>query len=161
MLKSLRMNDAFKIYIEQLRDGHSEKIEERFAPDFLDVKEEDLSFSDNVDLKGEAYLAENDLVLHFDIHTYATLPCTICNSEVKVPIELKNFYHTVPAEELKTGIYNFQEMLRENILLTTPLFAECNEGQCPERKELKRFFRDNDSSDKNSEDEGYHPFANL
>ncbi len=154
------MDEAFKIYIDQLRDGHAEKISENLSPEFLDVHEEDLSFVDPVDVKGEAYLAENDLVLHLDIHTMATIPCAICNAQVKVPIAMKDFYHTLPAVEIKSAIYNFQEMLRENILLATPLFAECNDGQCPERAELKKFFRD-EGSDKKSEDEGYHPFADL
>lgn len=154
------MNEAFKIYVEQLRDGHAEQIEEKLSPEFLDVHEVDLSFIDPVNIKGEAYIAENDLVLHLEVHTLAKIPCAICNEDVKVPISLENFYHTVPMEEIKTGIYNFQEMLRENVLLATPLFAECNQGQCPARKELKRFFRESDSSDKDS-DEGYHPFAHL
>jgi uncharacterized metal-binding protein YceD (DUF177 family) len=155
------MKEAFKIYIDQLKDGHSEKIEEKFDPEFLDVKEEDLCFIDPVDVNGEAYLAEHELVLHLDIHTQATIPCAICNQEVKVPVDLKDFYHMVPTAEIKSAIYNFQEMLRENILLNTPLFAECSNGQCPERDELKRFFREVDSPDKNSKDEGYQPFADL
>jgi uncharacterized metal-binding protein YceD (DUF177 family) len=157
----LRMNEAFKIYVEQLRDGHAEAIVEKLGPEFLDIHEKELSFVDPVVVEGEAYLAENDLVLHFDIQTFATLPCVICNEAVKTPIKLENFYHTVPAEEIKSGIYNFQEMLRENILLTAPFFAECNNGQCPHRGELNKFFRDSDSPDGNSEDEGYRPFAHL
>lgn len=155
------MNEAFKIYIDQLRDGHSEIITEKVESNFLDLNEKDLSFVDPVEIKGQAYLAENDLVLHLDIHTLATIPCAICNEEVKVPIKLENFYHTVPAAETKSGIYNFQEILRENILLATPLFAECHSGQCPQREQLKRFFRDSDSPDSNSEEEGYRPFADL
>lgn len=155
------MNEAFKIYIDQLKDGHTEEITEKVTPEFMDIQEEDLNFVDPIEVKGEAYLAENDLVLHLDIETFATIPCAICNEEVKVPVKLNNFYHTVPSEEIKSGIYNFQEMLRENILLTTPLFAECNEGQCPQRDELKKFFYDSDSPGHNSGDEGYHPFADL
>ncbi len=155
------MNEAFKIYIDQLRDGHSEKILEKLDPKFLDLHEEDLSFVDSVYIKGEAYLAEKDLVLHLDIETFASIPCSICNEEVKVAINLKNFYHSTPAAEITSGIFNFKETLRENILLMTPLFAECNNGQCPERKELKKFFRDGESPDTNSEDKGYHPFAHL
>lgn len=154
------MNEAFKIYIEQLRDGHTEKIDEKIDADFLDVKEDDLSYVDPVNVQGEAYLAESDLILHFDIETLATIPCAICNEDVKVPVNLKNFYHTVPTAEVKSGVYNFKELLRENILLTTPLFAECHNGSCPERDELKKFFR-KDSTDNNTKDDGYHPFANL
>ena len=155
------MDDAFKIYIDQLRDGHTEKIDEKFDPKFLDVQEEDLRFDDPVEVNGEAYLADSDLVLHLDIQTWATIPCVICNEEVRVSIKIDDLYQTIPTAEIKSGIYNFQEMLRENILLMTPLFAECNNGQCPQRSELKKFFRDSDSSGKNSEDEGYHPFAHL
>lgn len=154
------MNEAFKIYIDQLKDGHSEQIAETFSSKFLDVQEDDLSFVDPVNVKGEAYLADNDLVLHLDINTLATIPCAICNSEVKVPVQLNGFYHTVPEDELKSGIYNFKEMLRENILLSTPLFAECNNGKCPERTELKKFFRDTDSPNNSGED-GYRPFSHL
>lgn len=154
------MNEAFKIYVDQLRDGHSEKIAEKVDSSFLEIHEEDLSFVDLVDIKGEAYLAENNLILHFDISTLAKIPCAICNAEVKVPINLKNVYHSIPASEIKTGIYNSQELLREDILLATPLFAECNEGQCPEREALRKFFRDNESTH-DSDDEGYHPFAHL
>ena len=155
------MNEAFKIYVDQLKDGHSEQISEELDPKFIEVKEEDLAFIDPVHVNGEAYLAEDELVLHLDVDTLATIPCAICNTLVKVPVELKNFYHTVEEAELKSGIYNFKEMLRENVLLSVPLFAECNEGKCPEREVLKKFFRDEDSPDSKSGDDGYHPFAHL
>ena len=117
------MNEAFKIYVEQLKDGHSEQISEELSPQFIEVKEEDLAFLDPVRVDGEAYLAENELVLHLEVNTFVTIPCAICNSLVKVPIELNNFYHTVEEAELKSGIYNFKEMLRENILLAVPFIC--------------------------------------
>lgn len=156
------MEDAFKIYVEQLREGHLEKIEETFPPTFIEVNEEDLSFVDPVTVTGEAYLAENELVLHFDISTMATIPCLICSSPVKEPIEIEGFYHSIPLGEIKGAVYNFKELLRESILLETPARAECNKGKCPQRQTLKKYLKE-ESPKKADNDiqDGYKPFADL
>ncbi len=155
------MDDAFKIFVDQLKDGETESLSEELPPVFLDVNEKDLTFRDPVRLEGEAYLAQDSLILHFSIHTEVQLPCSICNEVVKVPIRIENSYHAIPLEEIKSGIYNMTELLRENILLEIPLFAECNEGSCPKRKDLKKFFKTPKANDSEDADEGYKPFADL
>ena len=152
------MDDIFKIYIEQLRNGHEEKIDEKLDPGFLDVCEPDLVFSEPVELKGVAYLAEQELVFHWDIRTEAVIPCSICNEPVRVPIHIHDFYYSEPVREIKTGVYSFKDLLRETILLEVPSFVEC-EGMCPKRKEVKRYLKE--SSDELSDEGGYHPFADL
>lgn len=156
------MDDSFKIYVKQLRDGQVEKIEENFSTDFLDVHEKDLVFSDPVKVSGEAYLADNELVLHLDIQACGIIPCAICNEGVKVKIAVPDFYHAVPLNEVTTGIYNFSDILRETILLETPLFAECG-GCCPRRKDVQKYMKKNSSEGSGNahEEEGYHPFADL
>lgn len=151
------MDDTFKIYIEQLRGGEIEEISEDLSPDFLDIHEKDLVFVDPVIVEGQAYLTENDLVLHLDINTFCLVPCAICNSQVKVEIKIKGFYHAVPLEEIKSGIYNFREILRETILLEVPLSAECEQGNCPHRKEIEKYLK----KTRDEEDEGYNPFIDL
>lgn len=153
------MNDAFKIYVEQLRDGHIEGIKEELPPSFLDLHESDLIFEDKVDIEGEAYLAEDNLMLHLKVITFAKIPCSICNEPVKIKIALGNYYHAEPLVNIKSGIFNFQEVLREGILLETPLFVECNEGKCPQREEMKKYLKH--PKDNESEEEGYQPFADL
>lgn len=156
------MDDAFKIYVEQLRDGHSEKIQETFPPDFLEVNDQDLSFVDPVVIKGEAYLAENMLVLHLDIKTKGTLPCVICSAPVKVPVEIDGFYHAIPIEEIKGAVYNVKEILRETIILETPQRAECHQGKCPQRQTLKKYLKEENPKEKGQDNqEGYKPFADL
>ena len=152
--------DGFKIRTESLKDGHIEKIQEKFAPDFIDVVEDRLSFIDPIFVQGEAYLADSDLVIHLDIETQATIACSICNEPVKVPIQLNGSYFNEPLEEIKTGVFSIAEMVREAILIETPTFSECNGGVCPARKELEHYFRKSDSS-KNDEPDGYRPFENL
>jgi uncharacterized metal-binding protein YceD (DUF177 family) len=152
------MEEEFKIYIDQLKDGHSEEIAEKLDPKMMDINEEDLKFTDIISVDGQAYLAGPDMILCLNAHTLATMPCVICNDQVKIPVSLNNLYHSTPVDEIKSGIYNFKEMLRENILLATPLFAECHDGECPEREKLKKFFS---TDSKESSDDGYHPFADL
>ncbi|MCE5319140.1 MAG: DUF177 domain-containing protein [Parachlamydia sp.] len=153
------MDDAFKIYVEQLRDGHVEKLEESFSSEFLDIHEKELSFKGPVAFQGEAYLANDDLVMRFSASCHCQLPCVICNKPVQQELKVENHYHNAPLAEVKSGIYHFREILREIILLEVPQFAEC-EGGCPERKEIAQYLKEPSSKDE-EEEEGYQPFADL
>lgn len=154
------MDDAFKIYVDQLREGQEKQIDESFNADFLDINEDDLSFKDPVQLKGVAYLADDELILNLNVHTDAKMRCAICNESVNVPISIENFYTAEPISEIKTGIYDLREMLRETILLEVPAFTECNQGKCPKRKEFAKYLKE-DSNLSKEQEEGYHPFADL
>lgn len=153
------MEDEFKIYVDRLKHGEVEQIEEQLDPGFLMQDDEELSFKHAVDIQGEAYVAEKELVLHLNsIETIATLPCTICSEPTETPLQLKGLYHVVPLAEIKSGIFNLKEYLRETIILEAPRFVECHEGKCPERKNFEQFLKKEKPEDK---DEGYHPFSEL
>jgi uncharacterized metal-binding protein YceD (DUF177 family) len=154
------MDDVFKIYVEQLRDGHEEKIHEKLNLDFLEIDEPGLAFNKPVELEGVTYLAEQELVLHWNIKTEALVPCSICNEPVKVPIHIHDFYYSEPLEEIKSGIYNFKNLLRETILIEAPHFAECNGGCCPQRKDYDKYLKES-SNQPSDQEEGYQPFADL
>lgn len=151
--------EAFKIFVEQLRNGHTEHVDIAPTPDFLDVSDRDLSYRDPVKIEGDAYLAGDALVLHFVLETQATIQCTICNEPIKVEISIPDFYHMEPLEEIKTGIFSFLEIVREAIILQTPPFAECNEGKCSHRKEIQKYLAN--AKQEKVKEEGYHPFADL
>jgi hypothetical protein len=55
-------------------------------------------------------LAEDTLILHLDIATKAIRLCSICNSPVKINVELKEFYHAEPLANIKSAIFNFKEI---------------------------------------------------
>lgn len=154
------MDDEFKIYVEQLRGGRERKINESLPSNFLDIQEEDLAFEKNVNLSGVAYVVENELILHWDVEGEALVACSICNEKVPVEFHIRDFYHSEPLSSIKSGIYNFKDLLRDTILLEIPPFAECNEGQCPKRKEIKKYLKSS-SEEELGQDEGYHPFADL
>lgn len=155
------MEDIFKIYVEQLRDGHIEKIAGEITSARLELNDAELRFKDPIELTGEAYLANDALVLNFDVSGKAEIACTICNQPVELDVEVANFYHVEPLDEIKSGVYNFREILREDILLNTPQFAECG-GNCPRREDVKRYLKPitEDPAQKEEQD-GYQPFADL
>lgn len=152
--------ECFKIYVEQLRDGHVEKIDESIPSDFLGVQEKDLEFRDKVKVQGEAYLADDVLILHLNMESDAIIPCSICNKPVAYHVVILGLYHMEPLENIKAGIFYFNEIVREAILLETPRFTECENGQCPARKEISRYLKE-PSASSNEEAEGFKPFADF
>src|SRR5579871_861362 len=126
--------ENLKIYIDRLKGGQTQKIDETLSPEFLDIGEEELFFDKPVQLKGETYLANEHLIIHLNIETTACLPCSVCNDPVHVPIVIKNIYLTEPISEIKGAMFDLANEVRESILLQTPLFSECHNGKCPERE---------------------------
>lgn len=155
------IDDRYRIFVEQLRDGSNEEIDESVPPDFLDVHEKDLSFTHPVAINGQVYLADDMLVLHLDVSTVATMTCSICNGPADVEIAIKGFYHAVPLIEIKGAVYDFREILRETILLEVPILAECNQGKCPQRKSLEKYLKKENATGNKDDDEGYKPFADI
>lgn len=134
------MDEFFKIHLEQLKEGRKINIDFDTGPEFLDVHEADLSFESVVTLKGEAYLADEALILRLDIATAALVSCAICNEACQVPIHLLGFYHAELIEAIRGGVFSFKDLVREEILLDLPLKAECG-GNCPAREELAHYFK--------------------
>lgn len=153
------MEDIFKIYIDQLRGGKTLHIDSGLPPEIMEIEESDLSFRDEVKVKGEAYLADDALVMHLDLQTTAVMPCAVCNESISLKIAVKGAYHIVPMAEIKGRIYDIRDFVRESILLETPSFTECG-GKCPKRAELKHYIKEEKGQD-GTEPEGYRPFADL
>ena len=131
--------DALKLYIDRLKNDDEESINETVSPEFLNSCEKDLSFHNQVVVSGQAYLANQHLILDLKIHTLASIPCAICNEQTKVLIEVDDFALTVELGEIKSAIYDFSDDIRHAILLKIPPFTECHKGKCPNRKELNKF----------------------
>jgi uncharacterized metal-binding protein YceD (DUF177 family) len=144
----------FKVYVDRLKNGQVEKIDLTASPDFMEMAEEELSFSDPIKISGEAYITDGQLMIHLQVHTQAHLPCAVCNEQFELPIDISNFYFTLPIDELKSPVFDFAAPLREDILLQVPQFAECSGGKCPSRPDLSKYLS------KHKTDE-QHPFAGL
>lgn len=149
-----------KIYVEQLRGGKTWPLHVDLSPDFLEVQEKELAFLDPVRLDGEAYLAQDELVIQVAVHTQAQVPCRICNEFFKIDIAIDKLVHLEPITDLKRGYFDISELLREAILLEVPQIAECHGGHCPSRKDVEKFLSEPNAEQADAV-EGYHPFSDL
>ena len=156
--------EQLKIYVDRLKEGHQELLNEVLSPSFFDIEDKDLHFSGDVHVEGEVYLANEHLVVHLNIDVNAVLPCAICNELTNHPISIKNLYLTKPLAEIKGAVYDLSNEVRESILLQTPRFTECNQGKCPERESIKKYLapKEQKALDTKAKGEVVHfPFADI
>lgn len=151
------MNDFFILYIDRLKNGESETFSSDVAADFLDCSEKELVFENPVSIKGEAYVANEHLVIHLDVATTVKMPCSICNQMIEYPLSIKNFYHTQEMEKCFSSTYDFRKALREQLLIELPQYVECK-GGCSSREEVKKYLKKDTSS---TEEPPYFPFSVL
>jgi len=145
---------TLKIYIDRLKGTDTEQIFEVVEPQFLNVEEEELAFTEKITVSGQAYLAKNHLILDLKIKALAQIPCSICNEKIEIPIAIDDFTHTEELCEIKSAIFDFSEEIRHAIILKVPHFVECHHGHCPHRKDINPYF-------KKSPEETYTPFSSL
>lgn len=151
------MSESFCILIDRLKGGQVQKIEEVFAPEFLGVDEPDLKFHAPVKIKGDAYLTDTDLILRLQAKTSAVMPCVVCNQLIETELKVENYYLAQPINEIRDGVFNYTEQLREALLIELPKYVECNSGKCPERTTLAPYLRSKEREEKTT----YFPFADM
>jgi hypothetical protein len=152
------MLEAFKIYLDRLKGGKSQEIQGSFSPEFLEVDEDELKFERPINVKGEAYLTEDHLVIHLKASSAAKMPCAIFNEMIETPLVVNNFYHTEVLTDIKDAIFDLSGPLREALLIELPRTIECKGGNCPSRKLIAPFIR---SEKRVDGDATYFPFADL
>ncbi|MCH9609828.1 MAG: hypothetical protein S4CHLAM45_09130 [Chlamydiales bacterium] len=135
-------DERFKIYVDRLKEGDVESIEETLDPIFIDVENEEgeLKFDAPVEILGEAFVSGENFILRLGVKTEATMSCAICNEELDVPLTIPPIMHMEKLCQVKAGIFQLAPVVREAILLEVPHRAECNSGNCPEREKLKKYF---------------------
>ena len=155
------MKDDFIIYIDRLKDGQVEKIDLELSPVFMEIHEKDLAFNDTVQIEGSFYTTPDHLIGNLQVNTNLMMPCSICDETFSIPICVDNYYITEPLENIPSGLYYPQDGIREAILLETPSFYECNNGQCPCRKELATILGQKNKTEEKAEQKCHLPFKDL
>lgn len=155
------MADLCVIPIEHVREGKSVSLDHVFDPATLELGDADLAFTSSITLRGNAYLAEDHLVIQVNISGAASLPCCVCNTPVTIPFNHKNLYITKPLTDLHAGRFDFKDDLREAILLELPSFAECHGGKCPERTQIECYLKHPSMSETKQKEDQYFPFHSL
>lgn len=134
------MEDNFKIYVDRLREGREEIVNFTATEGFIGVPEE---FGAPVKVSGVAYLAHEHLILRLNIVTECKAMCAICNELTPVAVLIKDFYQTVELAKIPHFVFNFEDLVRDAILLQTPHTVECSGGHCPQREQLEMYFSKN------------------
>jgi uncharacterized metal-binding protein YceD (DUF177 family) len=143
---------AFNIFIDRLKGGATEKIEETHDSAFLGPDETDLKFGEAVKVKGTAYLTDDHLVIQMRAATMIQMPCAVCNKLQGIKL-VGEFTTAEPIAEIRGAVFDYSEALREALLLELPKTIECNGGKCPERAAIKPYLQE--------ETRTYFPFADL
>lgn len=163
----------FTIYIDRLKDGNELDISEIQPSQFLDIENDpEISSESPVEVKGSAYIAGDWLVLQASISTTVRISCALCNESFSYPIELKEWTHQETIDSIKGGIFSYQELIRQAILLEVPFFAQCGIDHCANYDEVKKFMVPSASpveksrgkkkkSNEIDDTQGYHPFKDL
>ena len=139
MGKKLRLfySVGVKIYVQRLRDGQPDPLEEDIPPEVMEIEERELRFEDPIEVRGQCYLADDHLVVEMDLSSRAQMPCAICNEDVAIPLNVEGVRSLIDLDEIKTGVFDASELIREELLLVLPLRIECND-RCPEREKLAK-----------------------
>jgi uncharacterized metal-binding protein YceD (DUF177 family) len=142
-----------KIYVDRLKEGQEEIFEGTLPTSFLGT---DPLFQETVFLSAKACVTGDLLILKLEAKTAAFLPCSICNEQVLVPLEITDVYHDKDLKEIPS-VFDFSDLLREDLLLGLPQFTECR-GNCPERQSIKNYLKQSQEQDTSSVQ---FPFSNL
>lgn len=148
-----------RIYIDRLKTGQTETISNDISSDFLEIDEQDLVFDKTLQIKAQAYLANDYLIIQFTFHIIAFIPCSICNKMTKTILNLDNTCFSIALSEIKGAIFDFTDELRSTILHLVPSFSECNQGNCPYRSFLKKYLKSPAKDGPSVKKDVYFPFA--
>lgn len=143
---------TLKIYLDRLKAESELRIDESVEPQFLATPTQELQFKDPVKIKGQAYLADDHLIVECALSTVGYLPCSICNQPTPVAVNKPDLRLVIPVEEIKGSVFELLDSVREEILLDIPQFAECGQGHCPERVSVSPFMKAKDE---------HFPFADI
>lgn len=149
--------EEFKIYIDRLKGGQTQRIEGSFDQAFLEIEEPELRFPNPIKVSGAAYLTDDHLIINLTASTMAEMPCAVCNEMIQTLIATKDFYHAEPLSDIPSAVFDLSAPLREALLIEVPRTVECNGGKCPSREILQPFMR----AEKRLEKTDYFPFSNI
>jgi uncharacterized metal-binding protein YceD (DUF177 family) len=125
--------ENMQIALEQLQDGQTVAVEESLPPSFLHLEETDVVFNRPIYLKGEVSRAGDHLILRVKAQTEVLMPCSFCNEMTLVPLCTQEI-----CGESEERVFDYSGLVREEIILMVPQFAECTGGHCPNRSLLDK-----------------------
>ena len=155
------MENPLLIYVERLRDGKTESIEEQIDPSLLDISDEELVCNESISVSAEVYLVDIWLIVKISFSATVVLPCSLCNEPFVLPIVVEEQLHEEPLEDIKGGIFDLMPLIREALILEIPFYPQCGMTFCRNRDKVEKFLKKNKEEGLDSAGEHYLPFEDL
>lgn len=141
------MKENVKIYVDRIRDGEIETIQEKLSPLFMEIHEEEMQFNETVSVEGTAYVTDDWLILRMHIATKVQLTCSVCNEKFDFEIDIQDMMHEEPLENIRDKTFDLLPVVRENVLLAIPFYPQCGITVCIHRKEIEPFLKKDHPAD--------------
>ena len=152
------MKHPFRLFVDRLKAGGEDEISEKIAPPFLDLKEgDDIKIDEPITVEGQAYVAGDFLILSLHIVAHLEIKCALCNEPFHLVVDLPRFIHEEAVDEIKHGVFDYGELVRETILLEIPFYPQCGGKVCSNRERVEKYLK----TQEDKEEEGYQPFQNI
>ncbi len=148
------------IHIDRLKSGEEEAINCLISPKFLELENDtDLGCTQPIQVSGLAYIAGDYLIVELEAEAQFTARCAVCSEPFSLDVTLSDWRFEKPLEEIRGGVWDFQEALREELLVQIPLFPQCGAGQCKHRNEVSKFY--SKPKEDVNEEGVFRPFQDL
>ncbi|WP_348663111.1 hypothetical protein [Chlamydia vaughanii] len=136
--------DDLKLYICRLKlPGEREDIQYSLNPQNIrEVGEEEL-FSHPIEVSGSLERVDSEQwFLSLSVATQLGLRCCICDKSFLYSIKLIEISHLICHEDAKSGVFDCKDLIRQELLLESDHFQECDKEGCPERGNIVQFLKD-------------------
>lgn len=137
--------DGFKFYVYRLKlPGEKEIASFSLEPEKFRDKGEEEIFPSVVKVEGSLERIDYEhwmLILNMSTHMGAR--CCVCDKKFLRFVELFDIHHPLHRDDVKSGIFDCRELIRQEFLLESDCFWECAETGCSEKEEVVRFLKKN------------------
>ncbi|AHK63440.1 hypothetical protein BOKEGFJH_00565 [Chlamydia avium] len=149
--------DDLKLYICRLKlPGEKEEIRYSLSPDFICEPGEEELFPDEIVVSGSLERIDHEQwFLSLNISTQLRLRCCVCEKKFLYPVKSIEVAHLICFDDAKSGVFDCKDLIRQELLLESDHFQECNKDGCPERENIVQFLKDR------QKDKGNSPFDHL
>ncbi|ANG65879.1 hypothetical protein JG731_04120 [Chlamydia gallinacea] len=149
--------DDLKLYIYRLKlPGEKEEIRYSLSPDMICEPGEEELFPKDILVSGSLERIDHEQwFLFLGVSTQLSLRCCVCEKKFLHPIQSIEISHLIYFNDAKSGIFDCKDLIRQELLLESDNFQECDKNGCPERGNIIQFLKDR------QKDKGNSPFDQL
>jgi len=134
------MKALLPLYIDRLRDGRIENIEQELDPKQLDIIDDEIDCVKPIATSIKAYLADDFLIICLSLSAELLLHCRICNEQFAFPLTLSHIDQEIPLDEIHDAVFDVASMIREILLVEVPAYPQCGGKVCCNRDSIKKYF---------------------